>query len=209
MLIIRGSKLYYTASGIITPIWNKLIVKQIFCASSWLITELNILRCTVSKTSNFLSRRSLSRDQGLALTPFIIPALLSTTIFGFLAFVDLTLCRGRDRLSGSSRKILVLKLTLILTWHSTYCQVGCCWLTYWNCVINLKATRYQTFLGPIRSCKWNWNIYIYIYQGWKILNIWAQFQQIKIILRKKLRADWCQEMLPSIRRRIFCLPVYY
>jgi len=31
--------------------WNKLVVKQKFCASSWLITEINILRCTVSKTS--------------------------------------------------------------------------------------------------------------------------------------------------------------
>jgi len=31
--------------------WNKLIVKQKFCASSWLNTEINILRCTVSKTS--------------------------------------------------------------------------------------------------------------------------------------------------------------
>ena len=31
--------------------WNKLIVKQKFCASSRLITEINILRCTVSKTS--------------------------------------------------------------------------------------------------------------------------------------------------------------
>ena len=30
--------------------WNKLIVKQNFCASSWLITEINILRGTVSKT---------------------------------------------------------------------------------------------------------------------------------------------------------------
>jgi len=30
---------------------NKLIVKQKFCASSWLITEINKLRCTVSKTS--------------------------------------------------------------------------------------------------------------------------------------------------------------
>ena len=29
---------------------NKLTVKQKFCASSWLITEINILRCTVSKT---------------------------------------------------------------------------------------------------------------------------------------------------------------
>jgi len=34
--------------------WNKLIVKQKFCASSWLITEINIPRCTVSKTSKFL-----------------------------------------------------------------------------------------------------------------------------------------------------------
>jgi len=31
--------------------WNKLIVKQKFCASSWLISEINIPRCTVSKTS--------------------------------------------------------------------------------------------------------------------------------------------------------------
>jgi len=39
--------------------WNKLIVKQKFCASSWLITKINILRCTVSKTSksgNFWKR---------------------------------------------------------------------------------------------------------------------------------------------------------
>jgi len=77
VLIIRRSKLYYTASGIITPIgvletyrcydtrrcvkqfwppddehmcskhveaWNKLVVKQKFCASSWLITVINKLR---------------------------------------------------------------------------------------------------------------------------------------------------------------------
>jgi len=98
VLIIRRSELYYTASGIITPIggrsvhrlwedsqpvhetaiyrcddtrgciiqfwhpddeymclkhveaWNKLFVKQKFCASSWLIKKINILRCTVSKT---------------------------------------------------------------------------------------------------------------------------------------------------------------
>ena len=42
VLIIRRSKLHYTASGIITPIeaWNKLIVKQKFCVSSWLITKI-------------------------------------------------------------------------------------------------------------------------------------------------------------------------
>ena len=31
------------------------IVKQKFCASSWLITEINILRCTVRKTSEWIS----------------------------------------------------------------------------------------------------------------------------------------------------------
>ena len=95
VLIIRRSKLHYTASGIITTIvhetatyrcddtrvcvmqfwppddehmcskyvevWNKLIVKQNFCASSWLITEINILRCTVSKTSK---KSSLSYPKG-------------------------------------------------------------------------------------------------------------------------------------------------
>ena len=30
--------------------WNKLIVKQNFCASTWLITETNTPRCTVKKT---------------------------------------------------------------------------------------------------------------------------------------------------------------
>ena len=84
VLIIMRSKLYYTASGIITPIglmipeavqcnfdllmmstcskhveaWNKLIVKQKFCASSLLITETNILRCTVSKMSKSMDRYS-------------------------------------------------------------------------------------------------------------------------------------------------------
>ena len=36
--------------------WNKLIVKQKKknCASSWLITQINILRCAVSKTSKLV-----------------------------------------------------------------------------------------------------------------------------------------------------------
>jgi hypothetical protein len=35
--------------------WNKLILKQKFCEWSWLITDINILRCTVSKMSKFVS----------------------------------------------------------------------------------------------------------------------------------------------------------
>jgi len=45
--------------------WNKLIVKQTFFASSWLITEINILRCKVSKTSKntkFNSKRSKNNN---------------------------------------------------------------------------------------------------------------------------------------------------
>jgi len=42
VLIIRSSKLHYTASGITTPIGVMILtVKQKFCASSWLITEIN------------------------------------------------------------------------------------------------------------------------------------------------------------------------
>ena len=42
--------------------WNKLIVKQKVCASIWLVTEINILRCTVSKTSKLkLVLNSVSR----------------------------------------------------------------------------------------------------------------------------------------------------
>ena len=86
LLTIRRSKLHYTASGIITTIddtrgcvrqlwppddehmcskhveaWNKHIVKQ-FCASSWLNTEINILRCTVSKTSKFCASSWLNTE---------------------------------------------------------------------------------------------------------------------------------------------------
>ena len=56
VLIIRRSKLYYTASGIITPVGGHPVhrlreEKQKFCASSWLITKITIPKCTVSKTS--------------------------------------------------------------------------------------------------------------------------------------------------------------
>ena len=81
VLINRRSKLHYTASAPVhetatyscddtrgcvmqfwppddehmcskhVEAWNNLIVKQKFWASSWLITEINTLRCTVSKTS--------------------------------------------------------------------------------------------------------------------------------------------------------------
>jgi len=46
--------------------WNKLIVKQKFCSSSWLFTEINILRCTVSKTSKYFI--GISRHYNKCLT---------------------------------------------------------------------------------------------------------------------------------------------
>jgi len=50
--------------------WNKRIVKQNVCASSWLITEINILRCTVSKTSKLscvVKRYKLDKNKYLHL----------------------------------------------------------------------------------------------------------------------------------------------
>jgi len=41
--------LYYTASGIITL--KHVSGLKLFCASIWLITKINMLRYTVSKTS--------------------------------------------------------------------------------------------------------------------------------------------------------------
>ena len=53
--------------------WNKLIVKQKFCASIWLITEINILRCsTVSKTSQTaLLSPTVINTKGCPLQKFI------------------------------------------------------------------------------------------------------------------------------------------
>jgi len=132
MLIIRRSKLYYTASGIITPIggrlvhetatyrfvdtrgcikqfwpaddehmcskhveaWNKLIVKQKFCASSWLITETNILRCTDNK----LKKKSLI----FVLSSWLFYMILSCTSFflyrrmeGCMSLMDRRICRRK------------------------------------------------------------------------------------------------------------------
>ena len=36
--------------------WNKLIVKEKLCASNWLITEINILRCRSTKRKKILYR---------------------------------------------------------------------------------------------------------------------------------------------------------
>jgi len=52
--------------------WNKLIVKQTFCASSWLITEINILRCTVSKTSK------VYKSKIIMCSPFLKKKLLKS-----------------------------------------------------------------------------------------------------------------------------------
>jgi hypothetical protein len=46
-------------------------------------------------------------------------------------------------------------------------------------------------------------------EGWKSSNYWEQPQQIKILLSKKLRADWCQGMFAVIWCRILCLSVCY
>jgi len=46
-------------------------------------------------------------------------------------------------------------------------------------------------------------------KDWKSTNIWEQPKQMKIVFRKKLRADWSQGRLAVIRWRIFCRPICY
>jgi len=52
VLIIRRSKLYYTASGIITPVGGRpvhgtmcIIIKKRICSLSWLITKIILSVC--------------------------------------------------------------------------------------------------------------------------------------------------------------------
>jgi len=53
--------------------WNKLVVKQKLCASSWLITEINILRFPVSKTSTNVEFCSKNKfEKSVHLVGFII-----------------------------------------------------------------------------------------------------------------------------------------
>jgi len=62
--------------------WNKIIVKQKFCASSWLITEINILRCTVSKKSK---NNVPTQHCWLHCTVFL--TLLSTSLYNVIFYI--------------------------------------------------------------------------------------------------------------------------
>jgi hypothetical protein len=79
-LIIRRSKLRYTASGIMIPIGGRpahllrrtlslSLSTRALCTSSWLITKINILRCTVSKKTPRVSRYRVVQGCALVLTP--------------------------------------------------------------------------------------------------------------------------------------------
>jgi len=133
VLIIRRSKLHYTASGwertavLSQPVhetatyrcddtrgcvmqfwprdddehmcskhveaWNKLIVKQKFCASSWLISEINTLRCTVSKTSKKKKKSMLfshvTQDALIKIACFFSPQSNAIHHFRILYLVQL------------------------------------------------------------------------------------------------------------------------
>jgi len=65
-----------------TEAWNKLIVKQKFCASSWLITEINILRCTVNKTSKNAAHCWIALKCCVWIVYHVcIPAVVNTTVW--------------------------------------------------------------------------------------------------------------------------------
>ena len=58
--------------------WNKRIVKQNFCASSWLITEINILKYTVSKTSKNVGASQSDYNVNFK----TLPSLIKRTFIG-------------------------------------------------------------------------------------------------------------------------------
>jgi len=62
-----------------------------------------------------------------------------------------------------------------------------------------------------QNARWNHNVKIdnSSLEGWKSSYIWEQTWQIKIPVRKKLRADWTQGILAIIQFRIIDLPVCY
>jgi len=47
------------------------------------------------------------------------------------------------------------------------------------------------------------------FEKWNNSNVWEQPSRIKMLFRKKLRANTTQEMLAIFQCRIFCLPVCY
>ena len=83
MLIIRRSKFHYTASGIITPIG----VKQKFCASSWLITEINTLLYWLLHFRVWLTHYSQFRNYNLSESLFILFIFCtSLLLFYFISY---------------------------------------------------------------------------------------------------------------------------
>jgi len=147
VLIIRRSKLHYTASGIITHIgdrlvhrlravhetvtywcdytrrcvmqfwppgdehmcskhaeaWNKLIVKQKFCTSSWLITETNICKLLFGVSCQFAEGREF----------------LMTVNVVFLAYSRLC----RNQLTDGFYVTNICKLLFILSTQHSECKV--------------------------------------------------------------------------------------
>ena len=71
--------------------WNKLIVKQRFCASSWLITEINIKSIVLIQRVSFIvspSKAALTQRKRLpSLGHTVTPAVLLETIKGTLCVV--------------------------------------------------------------------------------------------------------------------------
>ena len=76
--------------------WNKIIVKQKFCASSWLITEIDILIYTVSKTPKFLIQRSISPQNSWLLRHNALKKFCHSNILWLLWYYSFLSKSGED-----------------------------------------------------------------------------------------------------------------
>jgi len=133
VLIIRRSKLLYTASGIITHIggrlvhrlreklwppddehmcskhveaWNKLTVKRNFCVPSWLITEINVLWSVIQ-----MLRQIQTSDESTDLLAIKYHKLVIST---YLSHKDITFFWN---LNSSVKQWRCLQVKLLLIIH--------------------------------------------------------------------------------------------
>jgi hypothetical protein len=102
--------------------WNKLTVKQKFCASSWLITDINILRCMVSKTSSWLIneisvlRCTVSETWSWLITEIsVLRWTVSETSSWLITEINLLRCTVRKTSSWLITEIKLLRCTVSKT----------------------------------------------------------------------------------------------
>ena len=92
---------------------NETYCKRKFCASSWLITKINILRCTVSKTSKYYNLLCLT-------DALYIHICVKHFGMAYIKFLTLMLLHG----TNSPRILLSVTLYVLYIIFCSYAMLG-------------------------------------------------------------------------------------